>query len=112
MNINTQEKGIEVDFEKSKKEEKMSDTSEQEELFKSVPLYYESHHLLDKQQCRECGSTSVYTRVYFHPQTGHSRWLCYNCADDYIQYRGYRLLEATYQPPDSSKPPPFYSSFF
>lgn len=77
-----------------------------------VPLHYESHHLLDKQPCRECGSTTVYTRVYFHPTTGHSRWLCYNCADDYIHYRGYRLLEATYQPSDLTQPPPFYSSLF
>lgn len=55
-------------------------------------LHYESHYLLDKQQCRECGSTNVYTRVYFHPITSHSRWLCYNCSDDYVNKKGYQLL--------------------
>lgn len=55
-------------------------------------LHYESHYLLDKQPCRECGSTNVYTRIYFHKISGHSRWLCYNCADNYVDYRGYELL--------------------
>jgi hypothetical protein len=67
----------------------MSSSSEEK---KQQDLYYESNRYQEREFCRECGSTSVYTRVYFHETTHHSRWLCYCCADDYVQYRGYKLL--------------------
>lgn len=54
-----------------------------------IPLPYESN----TEYCRECRSTKVYTRVYFHEKTLHSIYLCRNCAEeDYGPRRGYRLL--------------------
>lgn len=67
-----------------------SSSTEKEEV--KQELYYESNRYQEREHCRECGSTTVYTRVYFHEKTNHSRWLCYCCADDYVQYRGYRLV--------------------
>lgn len=67
----------------------MSTGSEEKE---KQDLFYESNRYQEREHCRECGSTTVYTRIYFHEKTNHSRWLCYCCADDYVQYRGYRLL--------------------
>lgn len=58
-------------------------------------LYYESNRYNEREYCRECGSRNVYTRVYFHEKTNHSRWLCYNCSDDYVQYRGYKPVVVT-----------------
>jgi transposase-like protein len=68
----------------------MSTTTTREEH--NDDLFYESHYLAERQQCRECGSTNVYTRVYFHEKTHHARWLCRNCAVDYVEKRGYKLL--------------------
>ena len=62
-----------------------SSSTEKEEV--KQELYYESNRYQEREHCRECGSTTVYTRVYFHEKTNHSRWLCYCCADDYVQYR-------------------------
>ncbi len=56
-------------------------------------IHYESHYLFEKQACRECGSSNVYTRVYFHERNLHARWLCRNCSEDYVEKRGYKLLE-------------------
>lgn len=55
-------------------------------------LIYESDRYCHRYPCYECGSTNVYTRIYFHEKMMKSHYLCYNCADDYIQYRGYELL--------------------
>lgn len=63
-----------------------------EEKNSEVPLFYESHYLVERQPCRECGSTNVYTRIYFHEVKFVARWLCRNCAEDYIEKEGYRLL--------------------
>ena len=49
---------------------------------KTIPLYYESDRYTQKEQCRECGSTNRYTRVYFHEKKMIARWLCYCCALD------------------------------
>lgn len=56
-----------------------------------VKLHYESNRYQEREACRNCGSSNVYTRVYFHARTLHSRWLCFNCSDEYIA-RGYQLL--------------------
>jgi hypothetical protein len=45
-------------------------------------LYWESDRYNQKEQCRECGSTNRYTRVYFHEIKLQARWLCYCCAVD------------------------------
>ena len=60
-------------------------------------MNYESHYLFERQPCRECGSSNVFTRVYFHEKTMHSRWLCRNCSEDYIEKRGYQLLTVNYK---------------
>jgi len=64
----------------------------QKEEDENTDLFYESHYLTDKQPCRECGSTTVYTRIYFHEASLHARWLCRNCSEDYVEKRGYKLL--------------------
>lgn len=56
-------------------------------------LHYESHYLVERQACRECGSSTVYTRIYFHEGLLHARWLCRNCSEDYVEKRGYKLLQ-------------------
>lgn len=58
----------------------------------TVQLHYESNRYQEREACRECGSSNVYTRVYFHARTLHSRWLCFNCSEDYVKKRGYQLL--------------------
>ena len=75
----------------SEQQQQQQQEEEQEEL----QLHYESNRYQERESCRECGSTGVYTRVYFHAKKLHSRWLCYNCADDYVRYRGYQLLTVT-----------------
>lgn len=76
---------------KGKEEEDPTPKKENEcELFE--PLHYESHYLLENRICQECGSTKSFTRIYFHKESLHSTWLCYNCASDYVDYRGYEIL--------------------
>lgn len=61
----------------------------------SEKIHYESDPYFHREFCRECGSKNVFTRCYFHELSLHARWLCYNCADDYINKRGYKLVTAT-----------------
>jgi transposase-like protein len=70
---------------------------EEEEAPLPDHLHYESHYFAEKQACRECGSNNVYTRVYFHKETLHARWLCRNCSEDYVEKRGYQLLQCDVQ---------------
>lgn len=76
---------------------------QQEEV---VPLHYESNRYQEREACRECGSSNVYTRVYFHEKTFHARWLCFNCADDYVEKRGYKLLTVNAVISPVIQPPP------
>lgn len=73
-----------------KLEEQKANTTTSQET-EVVPLHYESNRYQERESCRNCGSSSVYTRVYFHERTLHARWLCYNCSLE-NRYREYKLL--------------------
>jgi len=55
-------------------------------------LFYESNRYNDRHACRECRSTAVYTRIYFHEVKLDSCYLCYYCATNEDKYREYKLL--------------------
>lgn len=56
-------------------------------------LHYESNRYTEKYECRECRSTNVYTRIYFHEKSMDSCYLCYYCATNRDKFRDYKLLE-------------------
>jgi hypothetical protein len=55
-------------------------------------LYYESNRYNERHPCRECGTSNVFTRIYFHEGTLDSCYLCRNCAEQESRYRDYLLL--------------------
>lgn len=55
----------------------------------SSSIFYESNQYTERKPCAECFSTNVFTRVYYNPQSNRSFFLCYNCADEFVSYRGF-----------------------
>ena len=56
-------------------------------------LIYESNRYTERHPCRECRSTNVYTRIYFHENTLDSCYLCYYCATNEDKFRDYKVLK-------------------
>ena len=76
----------------------MEEEVNDEKQKKKRNLYYESNPIWDRHPCGECGSKQYYTRIYVNEKTDDAVYLCYNCADNFITYRGYQelVVEATY----------------
>lgn len=55
-------------------------------------LIYESNRYTERHPCRECRSTSVYTRAYFHEKKIVSCYLCYYCVTNEDKYKEYKPL--------------------
>lgn len=53
---------------------------------------WESDPYKNKYPCAECMLKNVYTRIYVNREKNHSMFLCYCCASDYVEKRGYKEL--------------------
>ena len=53
---------------------------------------FESDRYIHRKPCAECGDDKSYTRIYINDIRLDSRFLCYNCASDYVEKKGYREL--------------------
>lgn len=56
----------------------------------SIP--FESDRFMHRKACAECHASDCYTRIYIHEGRMDSRFLCFNCASDYVEKKGYREL--------------------
>jgi len=55
-------------------------------------MAWESDKLVNRYPCAECNASDCYTRIYENREIPDARFLCYNCACDYVEKKGYREL--------------------
>lgn len=55
-------------------------------------MVWESDKLVNRYPCAECQASDCYTRIYENREIPDARFLCYNCACDYVEKKGYREL--------------------
>jgi len=53
---------------------------------------FESDHMVHRRHCEECANDQCYTRIYVNDKIPDAAFLCYGCASDYVEKRGYREL--------------------
>lgn len=55
-------------------------------------IVWESDKYMNRYSCGECGVSNTYTRIYENREIPDARFLCFNCACDYVEKKGYREL--------------------